>query len=258
MGCGLAPSQTGHADAFSTCGMNLRTVSIPGFSEAPSRMRHRVENPTPAATAALCNSEWVNFFNLARTEAAEGMEEFMSRMLSDTEQQPQASLQSDGERDDAYRSDMPPAIRAVIWKNLEDLMTAAWGRTNLRRLARESGIGVATIARIKNSEQNLGVEMVVALARPFRRRPWELLSPNLSGYSAEASEIAAAFDELADEPQRRRAYALIVQILEFGNTGGSPPSQPPTTGPAPSPETPRTEAPSLRPPRRSRGKARQS
>lgn len=246
--------EVSHAAALSesTTRMNLRTVSIPGFGEAPSRMRHSVEKPTFARGANSLSSAYVSFFNRARTSAADGMEDFMPRMLSDAERSQEATLQSDPERIDAYRDEVPPNLRNVLWQNLDTLMTRAWGRTNLRRLARESGVGVATIARLQELGQNVGVDMLSQLGKPFRRQAWELLSPTLGPFSDEAVEIAHAFDGL-DASRKAAAYALIVQILEFGNTGG-PPSSPPTAPHPPAPQTPPEEAPPSPVPTRTRGK----
>lgn len=242
------------AVAVSRCGRNLRTVSMPGLSDSPSRMRQRVERPTPARGASSLSSVYVSFLSLARTDAAEGTEDFMPRMLSDAERIEEESLQSDPERDAAYRSEVPPNIRNVLWQNLETLMTRAWGRTNLNRLAREAGIGTATMARLQELGQNVGVDMLIKLGRPFRRQPWELLSPTLGPFSDEAIEIAHSFDAL-DESKKAAAYAVIVQILEFGNIG-APPSGPPTLPPEPEPQTPPAASPASPAPKRTPGKPR--
>lgn len=231
-------SQTAlRASTASTYGMNLRTVSMPGLSETASLTRQSVERPTPdpGATSFL-SSVYVSFRSLPRTHAVEGMEDFMPPMLPDEEHLDLAPLQSDEERDAAYRSEVPVNIRKVLWQNLETLMNKAWGRTNLRRLARESGVGVATIARLQGLEQNVGIDMLIQLGKPFRRQAWQLLSPTMGAFSDDAGELATAFDAL-DEAKKAAAYAVIVQILEFGNIGVLP-SAPPSLPPAPAPEKP--------------------
>lgn len=52
------------------------------------------------------------------------------------------------------------------------------------------------------------------------------------GYSPMALDVARMLDEVTDEQQKRRAYALIVQIIVMGNAPS--PAQPPNP-PVPSP-----------------------
>jgi DNA-binding Xre family transcriptional regulator len=114
--------------------------------------------------------------------------------------------------------------KTVLWRNVSTLMRERWGRTNLTRLAKEAGIGDFTVHRLKETDATtVGLDIVDKIAGVFKREPWQLLAPQGPGQenlSADARRLAAKFDSLPDE-QKNRAYALIEQILEFGNIGQS-------------------------------------
>ncbi len=120
-------------------------------------------------------------------------------------------------------------------------MQRRWGGVNKRKLARDAKIGETTMKRIIAAEDSVGLDVISRLARVFHVPVWCLLKANAFdeqevALSDTAREIALSFDRLDPEKQPR-AYALIVQLLEFGNEGpgrGSP-SETPTPAPAPVP-----------------------
>ena len=136
---------------------------------------------------------------------------------------------------------MSNSLRETLWANLLTLMTQRWGRENLTRLGKESGTGPATPSRLKVYQQAVGIDVLERLAAPFGVQAWQLLSPTLGrAFSLPATEIAQMFDAL--EPARQeQAYALIVQMLAFGNSGALQPASRPTSLLAPVPQTPPEE-----------------
>lgn len=166
--------------------------------------------------------------------------------------------QPDADDSDAYRFLMAKDAKEVLWRNIEALMLAKWGRTNLLRLAEAAGVGDTSVHRLKPSDPtSVGLEIIVAIGRVFRRAPYQLLDPRpgVRDLSETAAEIGRMFDAL--EPERQAsAYALIVQILEFGRTGpplSAPPSPVPAAG---SQGTPPASSPASPAPKRARKRSR--
>lgn len=71
-------------------------------------------------------------------------------------------------------------MKRVIWENLTALMESHWGAVNLNQLAREAGIGPASVTRIKNQETSIGIDVLEKLASIFDLQPWQLLVPGLN------------------------------------------------------------------------------
>lgn len=59
-------------------------------------------------------------------------------------------------------------------------MESHWGAVNLNQLAREAGIGPASVTRIKNQETSIGIDLLEKLASIFDLQPWQLLVPGLN------------------------------------------------------------------------------
>ena len=74
----------------------------------------------------------------------------------------------------------PTNMKRVIWENLTALMESHWGAVNLNQLAREAGIGPASVTRIKNQETSIGIDLLEKLASIFDLQPWQLLVPGLN------------------------------------------------------------------------------
>jgi hypothetical protein len=138
-------------------------------------------------------------------------------------------------------------------------MQLRWGRSNIRQLAEKAHVGEATIHRFKPEAVNWpGLDAIDKVAGVFRREAWQLLHPRPDAreLSSSGSEIGHAFDRLPDA-RKEAAYALIVQILEFGNEGPGPdrPSSTPTPAPQAPPEKPRGESLVAPSPRRKSGRS---
>lgn len=133
--------------------------------------------------------------------------------------------------------------KPALWSAVLALMNKQYGGENLNRLAREAKVGPATSSRLKAQETSVGLDTLDKLADYFRVKPWQLLipgfdpdhPPGLVDASVMAQDIAKMFDKITDEEQRKRAYALIVQLVEFGATLEKEPmpSSAPTQAPQP-------------------------
>ena len=104
-------------------------------------------------------------------------------------------------------------------------MKRQWGGVNKRRLARSAEIGETTLKRVVESDDSVGLEVIKSLAGVFRVPVWRLLKPGIfetgdRELSDEAVDLGQLFDRLPAARQPR-AYALIVQLLEFGNEGST-------------------------------------
>lgn len=150
--------------------------------------------------------------------------------------------------------------KKILWQNIQQLMLAQWGKLNLSRLARESGVGEASIHRLPKTDLGVELATIVGCAKALKRHPWQLLHPNpdqVHALSDMAVDVGQLFDRVPRD-QQRPAYALIVQLLQFANTGplpGLPASQTPTDEPPPAPGTRPVEDPDERPTRHARAKA---
>lgn len=131
--------------------------------------------------------------------------------------------------------------RKTLWENLETLMKRDWGGVNKSRLSRAAAIGTNTVKRVAAADDSVGLDIIKRLAGLFRVPVWRLLKPGIletgdRELSDEAVELGQLFDKLPAARQPR-AYALMVQLLEFENEGPTwtIPSQTPSPSPAPAP-----------------------
>lgn len=140
--------------------------------------------------------------------------------------------------------DMPQAnSKPILWSAVLALMNKQYGGENLNRLAREAKVGPATSSRLKAQGTSVGLDVIDKLADHFKVKPWQLLvpgfdpdnPPDLAEASVMARDVAKNFDKITDEERRKRAYALIVQLVEFGAALGKEPepSAEPTQTPQP-------------------------
>jgi transcriptional regulator with XRE-family HTH domain len=132
--------------------------------------------------------------------------------------------------------------RRSLRENLEALL--ADSGMPKRTFAQKAGISANTLYLILAGEDNkTRLDVVEKIAAVFKLPTWRLLRPRALDKepgqpSDTAADIARMFDALPPERQPR-AYALIVQLLEFQNEGRRedrrPPSEAPSPAPAPAP-----------------------
>lgn len=114
-------------------------------------------------------------------------------------------------------------------------MLDAWGGENLSRLAREAKVGVATVARIKNTETSVGLDVLEKVAAVFGVQAWQLIA-QASGeplrptcLSPLALDLARSLDQISDPALHKRAYAVASQVLSFGAAPELPAHEPEAT-----------------------------
>jgi hypothetical protein len=163
----------------SACGMNLPTVSMPGLIVAPLRIFQRVLTGTPDSLASSVQRVYDKDSRAARTSAGVGMEGVISPYPIDFGTVVKSF--SVGPRlyplpmaDD----DAPHPLSALIWINVESLMTRYWGEVNITRLGREAGIAQGGAQRLQN-QRKVGPPLLAKVATLFHVEPWQLLAPNL-------------------------------------------------------------------------------
>jgi transcriptional regulator with XRE-family HTH domain len=69
--------------------------------------------------------------------------------------------------------------KTVLWENLKALMLHHWQRESLSELHRRSGLGLASIDRIKKKQTSVGMDTLESLAEVFGLQAWHLLTPRL-------------------------------------------------------------------------------
>lgn len=152
-----------------------------------------------------------------------------------------------------YRSGMSEDVRQILSRNVRARLVEKFGRENKLRLHAKAEIGEQTVHRLLSGEHWAGLEVISKVASVLDREAWQLLhpeSPKAKALSDQARRIGEMFDATPDS-QKLRVFALIVQILEFGNEGRTgpagadeptdvppaPPQTPPGAGPASPPAT---------------------
>jgi hypothetical protein len=128
-----------------------------------------------------------------------------------------------------------PDSKAALWQAILSLMQRHYGEENLLRLSKEAKIGLGSTSRLKAQETSVGVDLIDKVAARFKLEPWQLLvpgfdadkPPELATISPIALDVARMLDAIPDDDRKRRTYALIVQLVEFGSTHAEPEPQPP-------------------------------
>lgn len=137
----------------------------------------------------------------------------------------------------ALSSDAMPAhdSKAALWQSILALMQRHYGEENLLRLSKEAHIGLGSTSRLKAQETSVGVDLIDKVAARFKLQPWQLLvpefdadnPPELAKISPIALDVARMLDAIPDDDRKRRTYALIVQLVEFGSAARDEPEQSP-------------------------------
>ena len=139
--------------------------------------------------------------------------------------------------------------KAALWAAVQALMQERYGKDNLFQLAKDVPVGLGSASRLKAQGTSVGVDLIDKLADHFGLQPWQMLVPafdaKLPPMLADASpmglDLAKLLDAIPDETQRRRAYALCVQLIQFSEVPN-----------ASEPATPQSEPQPTRKPARSR------
>lgn len=95
--------------------------------------------------------------------------------------------------------------KPVLWQNVLTLMLEHAGKENLSWLARELKTSATQIARLKDQETSVGVDILDRIAARFQLETWQLLSPGLGKKSPDA--VAAESD------QEKRLLAAYRKLL---------------------------------------------
>jgi transcriptional regulator with XRE-family HTH domain len=69
--------------------------------------------------------------------------------------------------------------RKVVWASVSALMRHRWQGENISRLAREAKIGPATVARLKQQETSVGLEVLDRISEVLGVETWQLLVPGM-------------------------------------------------------------------------------
>lgn len=79
-----------------------------------------------------------------------------------------------------YVPSVEPSLnaKAVLSKNIRALMKARYEGENISQFAKDTGIGLATVARIKEAKTSVGLDVIERIADKFDLQPWQLLVPN--------------------------------------------------------------------------------
>jgi transcriptional regulator with XRE-family HTH domain len=122
-----------------------------------------------------------------------------------------------------YRRMKKAPAKTVLWANVSALMEHHFHEVNLNRLAREAGIGVGTVARIKDGENSTGLNILEAIAAYFKIEPWQLLVPDLEPArpvtlptDSDRRKWLASYDRL----NARRRRKLLDMAEEFSDDEG--------------------------------------
>lgn len=132
----------------------------------------------------------------------------------------------------------PTDLKPILWANLKALMAARWGRENLTRLAKESGVGGATISRIKAQDTSCGIDVLAAMANTLGVEPWQLLVRDMNPaslprldkkpLSPQAADLAQNLDRISDPGRLQRAYATAIAVITLAaDAAGAPGPTPP-------------------------------
>jgi hypothetical protein len=145
---------------------------------------------------------------------------------------------SEIDRDDADVAAME--LRRTVWENLAAAMTRRWGKVHDRRLARAIRGSPATVNRLKNQRQDIGLDLLSRLARAVDLEPYQLLVRGIVGpgpkLSPKAIDLATSLDAIEDPTRRATAFALASHAIHALKTAATEePSAPvdPHSEPAP-------------------------
>ncbi len=143
--------------------------------------------------------------------------------------------------------------RKPLWDNISALMKKKYGGENLNRLAREGGFSPATATRLKGQQTSVGLDTLDRLAAIFDVQAHELIDPEFDPMTTHAAKLSPSaldlghmLDSIPDQAMQQRAYALAMQVIQFGLAPTVAPAAPPSAAAEPQ-EPSRASAPTPSP-----------
>jgi hypothetical protein len=105
-------------------------------------------------------------------------------------------------------------LKKLLWENVRALMLDKYGRENLTLLAKEAGIGVASIQRIKEMQTSVGIDILEKVAKAFRMEPHQIICPVVDAKHFQTVCIAY---NLASNESKALLLGLAEQIIRVHN-----------------------------------------
>lgn len=105
-------------------------------------------------------------------------------------------------------------LKRLLWENVQALMMDKYGRENLTLLAKEAGIGVASIQRIKEMQTSVGIDIVEKVAKAFRLEAHQLMC-SISDVKS-FHTVCVAYN-LASNESKALLLGLAEQIIRVHN-----------------------------------------
>ena len=99
-------------------------------------------------------------------------------------------------------------IQKVIADNLDRWMSDSQTLDTLERVADASGVGYGTIRRMRKCEGNPTVKNVNAIAKAFKRKATDLMTPAPTLYALPGATVLRAEEVKADEYQVLHGYRV--------------------------------------------------
>lgn len=84
--------------------------------------------------------------------------------------------------------------KEVLWLNVKARMNTLYGKENLSRLIKDSGVGPGTITRIKEQGTSVGVDVIEKVATALKVDPWQLMHPKLGEIDLPSNRPLAPVD----------------------------------------------------------------
>ena len=108
---------------------------------------------------------------------------------------------------------------AALWASVLAIMKQRYGDENISRFAKDVGIGLATVTRIKEQKTSVGLAVMDAIAARFNVSAWQLLVP---GFDPENPPTLQPVSE-----RERALYARIMSAAkDFAGESDPPPYTP--------------------------------
>lgn len=99
-------------------------------------------------------------------------------------------------------------IHKVIADNLDRWMSSSATLDTLEKVADASGVGYSTIRRMRKCEGNPTVKNIEAIAKAFKRKATDLITPPFNLYAQASATVLRAEEVKPDEYQVLHGYRI--------------------------------------------------